>query len=91
MIGDREHDVHDNDVDSIGVLYGYGTRSELTTAGATHLAAEPADLVSLVLHARNGRPGAPHLTAAAAQCAPLGIAQRRMTRHLASIPAPAPR
>ncbi len=52
MIGDREHDVEaarENGVDSIGVLYGYGTRAELTAAGATHLAAEPSDVEPIVL------------------------------------------
>lgn len=55
MIGDREHDVHaarDNLVNSIGVLYGYGSRDELVGAGATHLAASPAAVEALVL----GRP-----------------------------------
>ena len=37
MIGDREHDVigaRKNRITSIGVLYGYGSREELTEAGA---------------------------------------------------------
>lgn len=37
MIGDREHDIigaRANQIASIGVLYGYGTRDELTHAGA---------------------------------------------------------
>jgi phosphoglycolate phosphatase len=37
MIGDREFDVtgaRANDVRSIGVLWGYGSRDELETAGA---------------------------------------------------------
>lgn len=55
MVGDREHDVHaatDHGVDSIGVLYGYGTRAELTAAAATHLAPSPAAVGDLVLQAR---------------------------------------
>jgi len=55
MIGDREHDVHaarDNHIDSIGVLYGYGSRDELVGAGATHLAESPESVEALVL----GRP-----------------------------------
>ena len=47
MIGDRKHDMigaKENGLDSIGVLYGYGTYDELKTAGATMLAAEPADI-----------------------------------------------
>ena len=37
MIGDREHDIigaKENSLDSIGVLYGYGDREELSAAGA---------------------------------------------------------
>ena len=52
MIGDREHDVHaarDNQVDSVGVLYGYGSRDELVLAGATHLAESPEAVEALVL------------------------------------------
>lgn len=52
MIGDREHDVRaarDNDVDSIGVLYGYGSRDELVQAGATHLAESPESVEALVI------------------------------------------
>lgn len=41
MVGDRENDVqggHENGLLVIGVLYGYGTREELTAAGADALA-----------------------------------------------------
>ena len=37
MVGDRAHDVDGarvHDIDTIGVLWGYGTTEELTTAGA---------------------------------------------------------
>ena len=51
MIGDREQDVRgaqECGLDSIGVLYGYGSREELTAAGATYLAATPQDLLRYV-------------------------------------------
>lgn len=38
MVGDRKHDIigaKEIGIDSIGVLYGYGNREELDTAGAT--------------------------------------------------------
>lgn len=44
MIGDREHDVlgaKENQLDCIGVLYGYGDRAELEAAGAIYLAETP--------------------------------------------------
>lgn len=56
MIGDREHDVHaarDNHIDSVGVLYGYGTRAELTTAGVTYLVDAPASLTTTVIGERH--------------------------------------
>ena len=37
MVGDRRHDIygaHANGLEAIGVLYGYGSREELTAAGA---------------------------------------------------------
>ena len=37
MIGDRKHDIEgakNNDIASIGVLYGYGDKAELINAGA---------------------------------------------------------
>ncbi len=40
MVGDREHDIFgakENEIDSVGVLYGYGDRAELETAGAGYL------------------------------------------------------
>jgi phosphoglycolate phosphatase len=48
MIGDREHDVRAaraNGARSVGVLWGYGSREELTAAGVDALVARPADLV----------------------------------------------
>ena len=41
MIGDRHHDIdgaRENGIDSIGVLWGFGSREELETSGATHIA-----------------------------------------------------
>jgi phosphoglycolate phosphatase len=40
MIGDREHDIigaQANGIDSIGVLYGYGTEEEMRNAKATYI------------------------------------------------------
>lgn len=51
MIGDRKHDVlgaKENGIESIGVLYGYGSREELETAGADFIAATPKDIIDLV-------------------------------------------
>lgn len=48
MVGDREHDIlgaSANGLNSIGVLYGYGSREELENAGATHLAAAAEDIL----------------------------------------------
>jgi len=47
MIGDRKHDIigaANNGIPAIGVLYGYGDREELTSAGARHLVASPAEI-----------------------------------------------
>ncbi len=44
MVGDREHDVFGaaaHFIDCIGVLYGYGDRAELESAGALYIAAKP--------------------------------------------------
>ncbi len=52
MVGDRENDIsaaNEVGIDSIGVLYGYGDREELTTAGATWLAANAYDVETLVV------------------------------------------
>lgn len=52
MIGDRRHDMEGaakNGIDSMGVLYGYGSREELEGAGAIYLAATPAEIAKLVL------------------------------------------
>ena len=51
MVGDREHDVYgarENGLEVIGVLYGYGSRRELTEAGADRLAENPGELLQLL-------------------------------------------
>jgi phosphoglycolate phosphatase len=52
MVGDRMHDIEAakaHGVDSIGVLYGYGTIKELTDEGATHIAKDANDLRKLLI------------------------------------------
>lgn len=52
MVGDRKHDIeatHPFGIDSIGVLYGYGTGEELTESGATHTVKDVAGLRELLL------------------------------------------
>jgi phosphoglycolate phosphatase len=52
MIGDREFDIFGakaNDVRSIGVLWGYGSRGELEEAGADLIVSEVAELRDLLL------------------------------------------
>jgi phosphoglycolate phosphatase len=54
MVGDRSHDVigaKENEIDVIGVTYGYGSGEELKGAGATYLAESTEDIFSIV----NGR------------------------------------
>jgi len=51
MVGDRHHDVdaaRRHGIASVGVLWGYGSREELTSAGATTLCAAPAQLPDAV-------------------------------------------
>lgn len=52
MIGDREHDVlgaAESGIPAIGVLFGYGSREELTSAGAKYLAADVSDISRIIL------------------------------------------
>ncbi|WP_316179068.1 HAD hydrolase-like protein [Bradyrhizobium sp. SZCCHNRI1009] len=52
MVGDRRHDIagaHAVRMRSLGVLWGYGSRDELETAGADRLVESPADLARAVL------------------------------------------
>jgi len=47
MVGDRSHDIvgaRNNGLRALGVLYGYGSRDELTRAGAHGLCAAPGDI-----------------------------------------------
>jgi phosphoglycolate phosphatase len=51
MVGDREHDVRgaaEHGIDTVGVLWGYGTADELLGAGAIALAEHPSDLLGLL-------------------------------------------
>ncbi|HDR4426503.1 TPA: HAD family hydrolase [Bacillus cereus] len=52
MIGDRKHDIigaNQNGIASIGVLYGYGSETELTEVGATYIAIDVKELHHLCL------------------------------------------
>ncbi|UWU92570.1 HAD hydrolase-like protein [Bradyrhizobium sp. CB1015] len=56
MVGDRRHDIvgaHAVEMRSVGVLWGYGSRDELETAGADQLVERPADLARAVLSILN--------------------------------------
>ncbi len=51
MIGDREYDIlgaKHFGLDSVGVLFGYGSKDELMNAGATYLAPTAADILSII-------------------------------------------
>lgn len=51
MIGDREHDVigaKENNIKSIGVLYGYGDVVELTQARAEYIVKTPNELLKII-------------------------------------------
>jgi len=50
MIGDRKHDIEAAkacNVESIGVLWGYGSRDELVDESATHIVTHPKEILSL--------------------------------------------
>ena len=52
MVGDRRHDIvgaHAVRMRGLGVLWGYGSRDELETAGADHLVERTADLAHTVV------------------------------------------
>ncbi|MDR4984849.1 phosphoglycolate phosphatase [Bacillus cereus] len=52
MIGDRKHDIigaNYNGIASIGVLYGYGSKKELTEVGVTHIANDVEGLYHLCI------------------------------------------
>ena len=51
MVGDRWHDIaaaRRNNISSLGVTYGYGSETELHTAGVDHICHTPGDLVQLI-------------------------------------------
>ena len=51
MVGDRHYDIEgavETDLASMGVLYGYGDRRELTLAGATYIVGNPAEAVKVI-------------------------------------------
>lgn len=50
MIGDREHDIvgaKKVGIKTIGVLYGYGSKKELSAAGADHLISDHSEILEL--------------------------------------------
>lgn len=52
MIGDREHDIigaKENNIKSIGVLYGFGDVIELTQARADYISKTPQDILDIIL------------------------------------------
>lgn len=52
MVGDREHDIlgaKSNGLDSLGVLYGYGSYEELKNAGADYIAETAAQAAQMIL------------------------------------------
>ena len=52
MIGDRKYDIEGakaNNIDSIGVLYGYGDEEELANAGANKIVTDIKELSSFLL------------------------------------------
>ena len=54
MVGDRKHDIiggRNNNLTTCGVLYGYGSEEELSTAKADYLAGSPAYLVDIITKA----------------------------------------
>jgi len=58
MIGDREHDIigaKKRAIDSIGVLYGYGSFEELSSAGADHIVESVKELSALLFERSTSR------------------------------------
>ncbi len=61
MVGDRRYDIsgaHAVGMRGLGVLWGYGTRDELETAGADQLVESTADLARTVLSMVRGKQSA---------------------------------
>jgi len=51
MLGDRDHDVQGalaNNIDCIGVTWGFGSAAELTDAGAANVVDHPADVLAAI-------------------------------------------
>lgn len=51
MVGDRKHDIigaKKQQLMSVGVLYGYGSKEELEDSGATYIISKPIELLSLM-------------------------------------------
>ena len=51
MVGDREYDIlgaKQLEMDSVGVLFGYGNKDELQEAGATYIIDKMTDLLEIV-------------------------------------------
>ena len=51
MIGDREHDVigaHENGLDCLSILYGFGSRKEFEEAGADYIRENVEDILQFV-------------------------------------------
>ena len=52
MVGDKEHDIigaNENGIDSIGVLYGYGTKEDLVNHHAKYIAKDVSNLSKILL------------------------------------------
>lgn len=52
MIGDRKYDIDgalENGIDSLGVLYGFGSREELEKAGATYIVPDVKSIFDVVI------------------------------------------
>lgn len=51
MVGDRKYDILgavNANIDSVGVLYGYGEKTELVSAGATYIINAPLELIDII-------------------------------------------
>ena len=62
MVGDRRYDIsgaHAVGMRGLGVLWGYGTRDELETAGADRLVDSPSELARTVLSMINRKSALP--------------------------------
>lgn len=52
MIGDKSPDIHggkENGLDTIGVLYGYGSEEEINESNPSYIASSPKDLIDIIL------------------------------------------